>query len=282
MTSRDTDQMLQELGLKEYEATALSGLLELGRTTAPNLVEATDIPQARIYTVLEKLSELGFVEVFPTRPKEYQSKSPEEILKRAKENHRQDYEEYCRHIDNLSDDFLNTFEPIFDQASEVVHPTEELFHVVDIGEPSLQETRELYANAEQELTVVTKSFEYFSEVKQTFEDTLDRGVQIRVLFLDPQHLTDDNQMIQEEIVREVNSYEGVQVQFSNERLPLRGSIADPSLEYDSGTAILLVENPDVPLHMRQAAITENPAFVAGIHRYTNLIWEYDSSSKYRL
>jgi len=50
--------------------------------------------------------------------------------------------------------------------------------------------------------------------------------------------------------------------------PVRGTVVDPSLDYDSGRAILLVEEPDVPLHKRQAAVTANGAFVAGVKRFS--------------
>jgi len=79
------------LGLTEYEATALRKLLTLGRTTAPSLAEATDIPKARIYGVLESLSDRGFIKIIPGRPKEYQPKPPKEVLDRAVENRRRNH-----------------------------------------------------------------------------------------------------------------------------------------------------------------------------------------------
>ena len=45
------------LGLTEYEETALTELIRMGQTTAPNLAEATGIPKARIYGVLDALSD---------------------------------------------------------------------------------------------------------------------------------------------------------------------------------------------------------------------------------
>jgi hypothetical protein len=41
-----------------------------------------------------------------------------------------------------------------------------------------------------------------------------------------------------------------------------------------------VEEEDVPLYMRQAAVTENESFVAGMGRYFDLIWQYDSLAEY--
>ncbi len=61
----------------------------MDRTTAPDLVEATGVPQARIYGVLDDLAAYGYVEVIPGRPREYQPKSPATILELADENRRQ-------------------------------------------------------------------------------------------------------------------------------------------------------------------------------------------------
>jgi len=36
------------------------------------------------------------------------------------------------------------------------------------------------------------------------------------------------------------------------------------------------EEKDIPLDMRQAAVTENGSLVAGMMRYFELIWEYES------
>jgi hypothetical protein len=48
------------------------------------------------------------------------------------------------------------------------------------------------------------------------------------------------------------------------------------MEYETGEALFLVEEPDVPNHKRQAAITENGSFVAGMKRHFDLIWEHES------
>ena len=275
----DVDRLLSHLDLREYEATALEHLLSLGRTTAPNLVEATGIPQARIYDVLEALADRGFVKVIPGRPKEYQPKPPAAILDRAVENRRQTYESYRAEIDDVREDFLTTFEPIFEAASEDITPTEELFWVVDVGEPSETETRRLYHDAAEEVCVLTKSFEYFDAVEPAVADALDRGVTVRVLMLDPPLLADDNRDIQESVRAHLaERYPTIELRFSPDPLPWRGSLADPSMEYDRGRAILLVEEKDIPLHMRQAAVTENGSFVAGMKRYFDLIWDYESAA----
>ena len=282
--AEDPSGWADTLGLTEYEETALAELLSLGRTTAPNLAEATDIPKARIYGVLESLSDRGFIKVVPGRPKEYQPKPPEEILDRAVENQRQDYETFAATVEELREEFLAEFRPRYENASGDITPAEELFHVVDVGTPSERETRRLYREADERVRVVTKSFEYFDAVEPAFADALDRGVDVSVLMLDPEHLSTDPRdepAIQRDIVQRIRSeYQGVEIRYSTGKLPFRGTFADPSLDYESGTAILLVEEEEVPNHMRQAAITENGAFVAGLERYFDLIWQYESRAEY--
>jgi sugar-specific transcriptional regulator TrmB len=276
----DGEQFFEQLDLGEYEATALQGLLTHGRSTAPNLVEATGIPNARIYGVLDELADRGFIKVIPGRPKEYQPRPPEEILERAVENRQQEFESFQAEIDGMREDFLETFEPQYQRASGDISPTEELFYVVDVGEPSESETRSIYRNAEETVRVLTKSLEYFDSIRPAFEAAIERGIEIELLFLHPQHLSEHNSSVQREVVRELRrEFPEVDIRFSEEPLPWRGTLADPSMEYDSGIAIFLVEETDIPLHMRQAAVTENGSFVAGLNRYFELIWEHESVSE---
>jgi len=277
----DADAVLDLLGLTEYEATALTELLSLGRTTAPNLAEATGIPKARIYGVLDSLSDRGFIEIVPGRPKEYQPKPPAAILDRAVENRRQDFEQFSRRLDEAREAFLSTYRPRYERASEDITPTEELFHVVDVGEPSERETRQLYHTATEQINVITKSFEYFDSVEPAFEAALERGVDVSLLLLHPEHLSTENRTIQGRMVERLTAeYPDIGLRFSTGPLPWRGTLTDPSMDYETGTAILLVEEKDVPLHMRQAAITDNGSFVAGLKRYFDLLWDHESVADY--
>jgi len=281
MSDRDRKQLLSELGLTEYERDALDGLLRLGRTSAPKLSESTGIPKARIYDVLEELANRGFVEVIPGRPKLYDPRHPSEILERADRNRRQEYEQFSHRLEELADEFEETYGPLYEAAGDETTPSEELFHVVDVGEPSLRETRRLYDEARDRIDVVTKSFEYFPEVEPAFADAIERNVDVRVLFLHPDHLTDDNAEIQAETLEHLReNYPAVDIRFSEKRLPLRGTLVDPSMDYATGQATFLVEEKDIPLGMRQAAVTDNGSLVAGMMRYFDLIWEYESVAEF--
>jgi len=277
MTNSRIHELFAPFELTEYEEQALTQLIELGRTTAPDLAEATGIPKARIYEVLNQLADEGYIKQIPGRPKKYQPKPPEVILDRAIENRRQAYQAERSQIESVREEFVEMFGPLFERGTSEVSPTEELFHVIDVGDPSEQETRRLYDTATQEVRIITKSFEYFEAVEPAFADAYDRECQLRILFLDPDLLDSRDRPIQQEIIQYIGTeYPDVAYRFSTTRLPWRGTLIDPSLEYDSGEAVLLVEEENVPLHKRQAAVTDNPSFVAGLGRYFDLTWTYDT------
>lgn len=263
------------LELMEYEAEALDGLLRLGRTTAPNLAEATGIPNARIYGILDNLGNAGYIKITPGRPKQYEPKEPSTILEQAKENHYQAYEEFRADINAVRDDFLQYYTPLYQSADNEVSTTEELFYVVDVGDPSERKTKEIYRHATAQLHIMTKSFEYLESVEPSLRDIAETEVQVRILFTHPDCLSEVNQEIQGKIIDRIESkFPNIDYRFSSSLMPWRGTIADP--ETGDGTAIFLVGEKDTPVHMRQAAITEDESFISGMNRYFHLIWKHDS------
>lgn len=272
------DDLFSVIDLTEYEETALRELLRLGQSSAPDLAEATSIPKARIYGVLDALADEGYVKVIPGRPKQYQAKHPDDLVEQALESRRQEFETYRDRVEEARSEFLAEYEPIYEQATDEIRPTEELFYVVDVGEPSERETRSLYERAESEIRVLTKSFGYLTEVESALADAIERGVDVSALLLAPRHLSPENRRRQTDIIDHLHaSYPEIDLRFSDQRMPWRGTLIDPSMQYDSGEATFLVEQEDVPNHLRQAAVTENAAFVAGFARYFDLVWDYESS-----
>lgn len=61
-------KQLKELGLSEYEGKAYFSALVLGRAKAGELSRCSAVPQSKIYYVLERLEDKGFVEI-EGRPK---------------------------------------------------------------------------------------------------------------------------------------------------------------------------------------------------------------------
>lgn len=275
--SDDADDFFSLLDLTEYEETALKELLILGRTTAPDLAEATGIPKARIYGVLDTLSEAGYIKIILGRPKQYQPHDPEAIVDRAIMNKQDSYERFKNEATRVADDFVDSYSPVRDRDIDELSPTEDLFYVVDVGEPSEQETRRLFREADEEVFVLTKSFGYLDTIEPAMRSALDSGVTVDVLMLAPGHLTPENRQEQAEIRSFLTeTFPSVTVRITDRVLPWRGTFADPDLQYETGQGLLLVEQEEVPNHLRQAAVTENPAFVAGLWQYFDLLWNHES------
>lgn len=271
------EDLFSLLDLTEYEADALEELLLLGRTTAPDLAEATGIPKARIYGVLDSLSEEGFVKVIPGRPKRYQPYEPEAIVERAVENQRHTYEQFRSEIETLEESFVDAYAPVRNRSVDELSPTEDLFHVVDVGEPSERETRRLFREANSEIFILTKSFGYIDSVRPALRDAIDRGITVDVLMLSPTYLSEQNERRREAIRNSLaEEFPSVSVRISDRVLPWRGTFVDPSLDYESGQGLFLVEQEEIPNHHRQAAVTENPSFVAGLWQYFDLLWRHES------
>lgn len=268
--------LLQELDLKEYHAKALAHLLELGETKAPELSSASGVPKARIYGVLDDLSDLGLIEKKPGRPTKYLPKPPEEIIGRTIDNRKSKIEKEIEKIQTIEEELKSEFRPLYETSAE--KSRKPLLKTVSVGDPSERETELMYDNAKEEINIATKSMEWLPSVKKSLQNAEDRGVKIRIILLSRELLEEENLPIQKESIKTLEKeLPEVQMKFSEFLLPLRGSIVDPSYDYTTGRAIFLVEEKEVPLTLRDAAITENPSLVAGMKRYFDLIWEHESN-----
>ena len=71
--------VLMNMGLNDYQASALSHLIYLGETKATTLGKASGVPNARIYGILDELAKKGFLKIRPGRPMLYSPVTPNEI-----------------------------------------------------------------------------------------------------------------------------------------------------------------------------------------------------------
>ena len=65
--------VLQQLGLKEYEAKCFVGLSRLSSGTAKRLSEITEVPRTRIYDAIRVLEAQGLVEIQHTSPQQFRA-----------------------------------------------------------------------------------------------------------------------------------------------------------------------------------------------------------------
>ena len=66
-------QVLQQLGLKEYEARCFVGLSRLHTGTAKQLSEMTEVPRTRVYDAIRVLEAQGLVEIQHSSPQQFRA-----------------------------------------------------------------------------------------------------------------------------------------------------------------------------------------------------------------
>ncbi|MFH1780060.1 MAG: helix-turn-helix domain-containing protein [Candidatus Micrarchaeota archaeon] len=77
----ETLNQLKQLGLNEYESKAYHALATFGTHTAGELSERASLPRPRIYDVLTKLQEKGFVSIQQGRPVRFAALPLQEAIK---------------------------------------------------------------------------------------------------------------------------------------------------------------------------------------------------------
>lgn len=71
--SERAEEILEELGLTEYEAKCFLGLMRASSATASELSKLCGVPRSRIYDVSDRLAESGFVEIETGETKRYRA-----------------------------------------------------------------------------------------------------------------------------------------------------------------------------------------------------------------
>ncbi len=75
--------LLEEIGLTLHERKSLVTLMIFGVADAAVLCREGGIPTSKVYRAMEKLAQLGLVEIQPTRPKMYVALAPEAVTQRV-------------------------------------------------------------------------------------------------------------------------------------------------------------------------------------------------------
>jgi sugar-specific transcriptional regulator TrmB len=134
--------ILQDLGLKEYEARCFVGLTRLPTATAKQLSDVTDVPRTRIYDAIRALESNGLVEVQHTSPKQFRAVS----LSEATETLRDQYDD---RIDRLRD----RLQSLGSAEADEDEPIQEVWSMS--GRTAIENrTDDLVADAEREVVLV--------------------------------------------------------------------------------------------------------------------------------
>lgn len=80
-------EVLQQLGLKEYEARCFVGLSRLHTGTAKQLSELTEVPRTRVYDAIRVLEAQGLVEIQHSSPQQFRAVPLEEATETLRDQY---------------------------------------------------------------------------------------------------------------------------------------------------------------------------------------------------
>lgn len=264
---------LTNMGLNEYQASALSHLIYLGETKATTLSKASGVPTARIYGVLDELSQKGLVVIRPGRPALYSPLNPDEIADALVSASRLDIRKQLDIIEGFRDGFEQIATDLFKKAGNIEKRTG-LIRIISVGEASLDETRRMYQTSNKSLRISTRAMEYLGKVEDDLRAAVEKGVRVKVLLRKPETLKPSDARIQEEntlLLREILGDNG-EIKFSSE-VEIRGVVSD----YEAGGRVLfLVEEEGIPFYLREAALTTHPGVVKAFGAMFDLKWKFDA------
>ena len=266
-------RQLSNMGLNDYQASALAHLLYLGETKATTLSKASGVPNARIYGVLDELSQKGLIIIRPGRPALYTPLTPKEIADALVTASREEIRKELIVIESYRDDFERVSEDVFLKAGTAEQRTS-LIRIVSVGNVSLEETKKLYRQAREKLYISTRAMEYLDEVKDELYEAAEHGIEIRILMRKPHSLSQGDVLKQEQTIASIRDLLGVRAKIRySDVVEIRGCIIDPDA---NGKAIFLVEEEGVPFFLREAALTSHPGVAKALGSMFDLKWRFDS------
>jgi len=216
---------------------------------------------------------MGLVTIRPGRPSIYGSRPPEDIVDLLIAAHKESLRKTLAFLEIKAREFIKNADKLY-LKGEKGKPSVPLLRIVNVGEISLEETKKIYDAAKKEILIISKAFEYFSDVSESLRGAIEKSVTVRIILMNPKKLDSNDAVKQKNIIDAINKDFGkdIMFKFSNE-VPIRGSIIDPE---SNGQAIFLVEDPGVPFFLREAAITSHRNVVKGLAIIFNSLWEQSS------
>lgn len=113
----ETVSLLQDLGLKEYEARCFMALTQLSTGTAKEISELSEVPRTRVYDAVRVLEAQGLVEVQHSNPQKFRAVSIEEAAETLRQKYDTRIDTLQSHLESF--DFPDDSEEEEDRIQEV-------------------------------------------------------------------------------------------------------------------------------------------------------------------
>jgi sugar-specific transcriptional regulator TrmB len=163
-------ELLQEFGLKEYEAGCFVALSRRPQGTAKEISETSDVPRTRVYDAIRVLEAKGLVEIQHSNPKQFRAVPVDEAV----ETLRAEYENRAEKLRQALDGLDPTDQP---EGTEVTHEVWALSSTQRIE----SRVRQLVDDADEEIIIVVGHRDILTDELLThLQSAGDRGVDVVV------------------------------------------------------------------------------------------------------
>jgi len=161
-------ELLQQLGLKEYEAKCFVALSRVDSGTAKEISGLSDIPRTRVYDAVRVLESKGLVEVQHSSPQVFRAVTVEEAVETLEAEYQDRFEQLRTELESL--------EPSRpDDVRETVHEVWTLKGEAAIANRANSRIEE----AEKEVFMIIGDTRIFTdELSETLEAARERGVEV--------------------------------------------------------------------------------------------------------
>ena len=145
-------ELLQQLGLKEYEAKSFVALSRLPKGTAKEISEISDVPRTRVYDAVRVLETKGLVEIQHSNPQQFRAVTIDEAARTLRR-------EYENRTDTLREALEGIEQASTDETADVTHEVWALTGSTAIA----NRAQDLVNEAEEEVVVVLGNAKVFTE-----------------------------------------------------------------------------------------------------------------------
>lgn len=142
-SQRRATELLQQLGLKEYEAKVFVALTHLPEGSAKDVSAVVDVPRTRVYDAVRVLEAEGLVQIHHTSPKQFRALSVEEAAETLE-----------RRYDSRLADLRDALFEVEAAANPTGQPTQEVWSLTGNETIAVRAGR-LIEDAEEEVIFVT-------------------------------------------------------------------------------------------------------------------------------
>ncbi len=254
MEKEEILRTLINCGLSEYESKVYTSLVFLGTSKAGLISKHANVPQSKIYEVLDQLMSKQLVEVFDGRPKEFKAAEPEIALKNLLEEKVKEIDELKNKIDEISS-FLKP-----------IKKEETLSGIWTIKGEKFKEffnkTAEMLKRSRKYVYAITRDFSRSSFMAEEIRRCMRRGVKIRVIGM--------------EKINEKNYYKAKWYHDHGISLRIFETKVHPRIVVVDGKEVLLRldYNPEKRNRFRFNSLwSEDPSLVTVMDNYVKNIWK---------